>query len=122
MKRKGFVLLAAIAGLCAPAIADEIVGLPIPTPRAPNLQVVTPTDGDRTPRAVGTFDGVKANAMWAESNMGCRQGETPAGGTLDADQSDAECTRRAILQLLLETHGYCFDRNEYVWLPCGEIR
>jgi hypothetical protein len=118
----GLVPIATVVALSGPAFAGEIIGLPIPTPRAPNLQVVTPTDGDRAPRPIGTFDGSKASAMWAESNMGCRQGETPDGATLDADQSDAACTRRTILQILLETHGYCFESYEYEWRPCGDIR
>ncbi len=82
-------------------------------------------DGDPCP-VIGhaaTFEGSDfyadtAITLWNDANMACRQGEKRDGTAVSPEESDAECRRREILTLILKTHGYCFNVDEYEWASC----
>lgn len=64
------------------------------------------------------FDGKKASEYWYAAHAECRLGQDATGAELsDADRA-ADCNRREILTILLETHHYCFDKSEQEWAVC----
>ncbi|MER9758520.1 hypothetical protein [Mesorhizobium sp. M0138] len=66
----------------------------------------------------GDFDAKKATALWHESNLQCRQGET-LEGPISIEESDKQCARREILTIMLQTHDYCFDTQVQEWGRCN---
>lgn len=63
---------------------------------------------------VGKFDGKEVSAEWYQAHMECR---LPIEGKTN-QQADEQCAHRDELTRVLQTHDFCFDKNEQEWAKC----
>ena len=65
-----------------------------------------------SPTQALAFDAVREVQERAAADALCR--------SPDVDDDDTTCAARDKLRTQLKKHGYCFNRDEYVWEKCAK--